>query len=110
MSTREHLKKIADQKDERHSVSGSMMSDHDENSRLRLMDQHGPDKRCLLRSKWMGHLAVQLRLPASLDTFQDTSIDYSKRYWRCVYLIQSRLTLLVSIDRGGEDGMASLHC
>jgi hypothetical protein len=28
LSTREHLKKIADEKDERHSVSDSMMSDH----------------------------------------------------------------------------------
>jgi hypothetical protein len=38
LSTREHLKKISDQKDERHSVSDSMMSDHDENRRLRLVD------------------------------------------------------------------------
>jgi len=51
-------------------------------------------KRCLLRSKRNRHLAVQLQLPASLDT----SIDYAKWYWRCIYLIQSRLTLLVSID------------
>src|ERR1700733_201576 len=94
LSAREHLKKITDQKDERHSVSDRMMRDHDKNSGLRLMDQHAPDKRCMFRSKRKRHLAVQLQLP----TFLGISINHSKWYWRCVYLIQCRLALLVSLD------------
>ena len=48
-----------------------------------LMDQHAPDKRCLVWSKRKRHLAVQLQLPASLDT----SINYSKWNWRYIRLI-----------------------
>jgi hypothetical protein len=62
------------------SIVGVRFSSHNnrvfdidgENGRLRLMDLHAPDKRCLHRSKRNRHPAVQLQLPAS----RDTSIDY----------------------------------